>query len=449
MPKDTVSYSELTHQVVQQAPEPLPFDEIMARVAAIAPITTKNPKQTIRNAIGASRIIVAVGGKRYGWKPRVINGSVLRLTLTADELAAKRLLYTDEVRDALYPTFFESGKRSDRGPVTLVLSEGDETNLTLEQLGTPQWGTPGLPALWNWLAARRARAGDDLIITVLDGEARRYGATFESRAARDEAAIVARNREIIVALLPFVKRPHGTMIWDITHQLLCTGHYRHPVAPDPLIEIVASEDWQVTMAELGLINGWNPFDRGIFSGLLGSFNGILRDLEDVDEIDQDDNSFDPPAEHQPIRLRRPGPSVQGTNGPITTYVLRVTHRAFPKTWRDIEISANQTLEDLHLAIQDAYRWDNDHLYSFFLNGRAWDARSEIGSPWSDSPRHTDEMTLDSLGLKLKRKILYLFDYGDGHEFDVEVLAINENARKGTYPKVVGKQGRAPRQYWSG
>lgn len=38
------------------------------------------------------------------------------------------------------------------------------------------------------------------------------------------------------------------------------------------------------------------------------------------------------------------------------------------------------------------------------------------------------MTLDSLGLKLKRKILYLFDYGDGHEFDVEVLAINERAQ---------------------
>jgi len=45
------SYSDLVYQVVREASEPLPFAEIMQQVASIKPITTQNPKGTIRNAI--------------------------------------------------------------------------------------------------------------------------------------------------------------------------------------------------------------------------------------------------------------------------------------------------------------------------------------------------------------------------------------------------------------
>ena len=81
MPQDKISYTELAHQVVRESPEPLPFNEIWCRVHAITPIETKNPKGTLRSAIGQSRLIVATGDGRYGWKPRVITGSALRLTL--------------------------------------------------------------------------------------------------------------------------------------------------------------------------------------------------------------------------------------------------------------------------------------------------------------------------------------------------------------------------------
>ncbi len=82
MPPLKTSYTELTHRVVRESREPLPFDEITRRVSAIEPITTKNPKGTIRNAISQSRLIVNTGDARYGWKYRVIKGSVLRLTLS-------------------------------------------------------------------------------------------------------------------------------------------------------------------------------------------------------------------------------------------------------------------------------------------------------------------------------------------------------------------------------
>ena len=66
MPSSKPSYTALTHQVVRESREPLPFSEIMQRVDSFAPIATKNPKGTIRNAISQSRLIVNTGDGRWG-----------------------------------------------------------------------------------------------------------------------------------------------------------------------------------------------------------------------------------------------------------------------------------------------------------------------------------------------------------------------------------------------
>jgi hypothetical protein len=65
---------------------------------------------------------------------------------------------------------------------------------------------------------------------------------------------------------------------------------------------------------------------------------------------------------------------------MKTYTFHVSLPGTGKVWRKIEIGAEQTLEDLHLAIQAAYDWGNDHLYSFFMNNKAWDPSSEYTLP---------------------------------------------------------------------
>ena len=45
-----------------------------------------------------------------------------------------------------------------------------------------------------------------------------------------------------------------------------------------------------------------------------------------------------------------------------TYVFKVS--LAKDLWRRIEIAADHTLLDLHRAIQKAYNFDDDHLYSF-------------------------------------------------------------------------------------
>ena len=63
-----------------------------------------------------------------------------------------------------------------------------------------------------------------------------------------------------------------------------------------------------------------------------------------------------------------------THREMKTYTFHVSIPGFGRVWRKIEMEANQTLEDLHYAIQAAFEFDEDHLYSFFMSGRAWDER---------------------------------------------------------------------------
>ncbi len=113
-------------------------------------------------------------------------------------------------------------------------------------------------------------------------------------------------------------------------------------------------------------------------------------------------------------------------------------------------TAYETLEELHLAIQAAYRWDNDHLYSFFLNGERYDERYGFNCPLEeDTPRNTDEWKIGELGLTVNHKFLYFFDYGDSHEFDVEVVGIKPRDKPAKYPRLAECKGKHPRQYFYG
>jgi len=114
-------------------------------------------------------------------------------------------------------------------------------------------------------------------------------------------------------------------------------------------------------------------------------------------------------------------------------------------WRRIEVSADHTLLDLHRAIQEAYRFDDDHLYSFFMDGKAW-SRKRFASTYEDEGPYVDEVRIGELGLSPGQKILYLFDYGDEWRFRVELEEIRSEGRKPRKPRIIERRGRAPEQY---
>jgi len=132
-------------------------------------------------------------------------------------------------------------------------------------------------------------------------------------------------------------------------------------------------------------------------------------------------------------------------GALQTYTFKATYLRKPSVWRTIEIAEHQSLDDLHYAIQETVDFDADHLYSFFMSGQAWDDSTEYASPHTNGPS-TARVKIRDLNLRMKQRFLYLFDYGDEHRFEVQLVGINPDAPKGDYPRVVERHGKNPTQY---
>ena len=114
-------------------------------------------------------------------------------------------------------------------------------------------------------------------------------------------------------------------------------------------------------------------------------------------------------------------------------------------YRTIAISAYDTLHDLHNAIQAAYKFDNDHLYAFYMDNEQYSGE-RYESPWSEEGPFADTVKIGELDLYAGQQFLYLFDFGDEWLFTITLLAIDTSGVVLKKPKVLDKQGRNPKQY---
>jgi hypothetical protein len=144
--------------------------------------------------------------------------------------------------------------------------------------------------------------------------------------------------------------------------------------------------------------------------------------------------------------------------PIYTFRVRILdgYYAPPNCrdiWREIEIAGNQPLTLLGQAIQRAFAFDDDHLWAFFLSGKAWDEKTEYGMklPYGDSPPNDAVKTLirdlPLPGAAGKKEFLFLFDFGDNWEFGVKLIGTSQELHATeAYPRIANSQGEAPPQY---
>jgi Plasmid pRiA4b ORF-3-like protein len=113
----------------------------------------------------------------------------------------------------------------------------------------------------------------------------------------------------------------------------------------------------------------------------------------------------------------------------------------------LAVRADQHLTALHDAIQEAFGWYDDHLYSFWLDGTFWGDRSaEITSPHvPDEGIRTADLPIAELALASGAKIAYVFDFGDEWRVELELKGTEEPDGE-RYPRVLERTGRAPPQY---
>ena len=237
------SYADLVFELMRSAEHPLTFQEIFDEVNRRRPLTTRNPKATIRTALGQGKQLVSLGDGRYGFLPHLVRGSLFRQMLTEETLADHPLIYSDELRQALWPSFFEIRKRKSERPARMQLPNGPWVELPLEFFGSSLWGSRMQEDLRRYLVDNQAVAGDSLLIRVLDGEVGRCEGWIEPQADRDKTAVAERNRELADTSYQILRKGRGweEPIWDLAIALFARGAYRADVAPGPLEEVLTAD----------------------------------------------------------------------------------------------------------------------------------------------------------------------------------------------------------------
>jgi hypothetical protein len=192
------------------------------------------------------------------------------------------------------------------------------------------------------------------------------------------------------------------------------------------------------------------------SFLKGDINQTIEGDDDDDDDDDDENDtiegnfadvFMPVLEGQKIEkslfpLKRE--MVKGT------YLIKV---ALGKDlYRVLSVGSEHTFQDLHWAIQKAYKFDDDHLYTFYMNGND---RAQTGDRFADprglaygldGQKPANAFMVGEAGLWVGKQFTYLFDYGHSWYFYITVLSIEVGNKEPKAIKVIETKGKAPKQY---
>ena len=135
-----------------------------------------------------------------------------------------------------------------------------------------------------------------------------------------------------------------------------------------------------------------------------------------------------------------------------TYVFDAELVGFEGVRRTITVREDLTLVDLHYALQSAFGWDDDHLYSFWLDGSFWASADEhYVHPYHaasvDPPGKSACARLCDLALAAGRRIAYEFDFERGWRVQLELREIRAGDGSAV-ARCIERVGDAPPQYGS-
>ena len=129
------------------------------------------------------------------------------------------------------------------------------------------------------------------------------------------------------------------------------------------------------------------------------------------------------------------------------YKFRVILDAEEDVFRDIAIQEEDTLEDFHNAIVNAFGFDGSEVASFYTCDDTWNQEDEI--PMFDvgdvpgEQKIMSDYSLNELLSKDQTKIIYVYDFIHMWTFLVELASIENEEIGTTYPNLLFSLGVLP------
>jgi hypothetical protein len=129
------------------------------------------------------------------------------------------------------------------------------------------------------------------------------------------------------------------------------------------------------------------------------------------------------------------------------YKFRVILDAEEDVFRDIAILEDDTLEDLHNAIVNAFGFDGMEVASFYTCDDTWNQEDEIpmfdaGDVPGENKIMSDYQLSDILH-EDNTKIIYVYDFINMWTFLVELAAVEDITAGNSYPETIFSHGEMP------
>lgn len=194
------------------------------------------------------------------------------------------------------------------------------------------------------------------------------------------------------------------------------------------------------------INHWNLWERMDD----GDFHFFL------DSSDQDAGKFEYPEKSTeafllPFRNLFPEGELMHSLSLVESefregnHIFNVSFKHLPKVSRIISMPAKSTLHDLHIYIQQAVNFGNDHLYAFYLDNKLH-SRFSYQSPMSDYGISANTILIGDLPMSEGHTFIYYFDFGFSWVFEVVLEKIDSHSLALEHGQIIESKGEAPEQY---
>lgn len=169
------------------------------------------------------------------------------------------------------------------------------------------------------------------------------------------------------------------------------------------------------------------------------------------------NISDLVAKKQLASKKKSTPKNTIESNPKSLSILKVTLSDFlgkksnKQIYRVISIPTSHTLDKLALAVLDSFDFEMDHMFAFYDNLKNWASSNESYiMEEDDSINFTGYVTKVTVGEVFdlpKKKMLFLFDFGDEWRFIIESQRIESvEGKTKLAAKVIESKGDAPEQY---
>ena len=127
------------------------------------------------------------------------------------------------------------------------------------------------------------------------------------------------------------------------------------------------------------------------------------------------------------------------------YRLRVILDVEQDVFRDLEIEASASLDDLHLSITQAFGFLGNEMASFYRTNEEWVQGEELPLLDLDDIDSQAQQPLNTFFDADHHKLIYIYDFLNLWTFFIELMEVGEPDAGIEYPNLIFGQGEVPEE----